>query len=56
MAQLARARRVGRDLGVVDRSDYGHGIRLAPIRGSGGAILREADVVVDDELTRAGRT
>ena len=65
MAQLARARRVGRDLGVVDRSDYGHGIRLARIRGSGGAILREADVVVDDEtdprrpnvtLRRARRT
>ena len=32
-AQLARARRVGRDLGVVNRSDYGHGIRLVPIRG-----------------------
>jgi hypothetical protein len=48
-AQLARARRVGRDLGVVDRSDYGHGIRLAPIHRSGGAILREADVVVDNE-------
>jgi hypothetical protein len=65
VAQLARARRVGRDLGVVDRSDYGHGIRLAPIRGSGGAILREADVVVDNEtdprrpnvtLRRARRT
>jgi hypothetical protein len=39
---------VGRDLGMGDRSDYGHGIRLAPIRGSGGTILREADVVVDD--------
>jgi hypothetical protein len=48
-AQLARARRVGRDLGVVNRSDYGHGIRLVPIVGPGGAILREADVVVDDE-------
>ena len=48
-AQLARARRVGRDLGVVNRSDYGHGIRLVPIRGPGGAILREADVVVGDE-------
>jgi hypothetical protein len=48
-AQLVRARRVGRDLGVVNRSDYGHGIRLAPIRGPGGTILREADVVVGDE-------
>ena len=47
-AQLARARRVGRDLGVVNRSDYGHGIRLVPIRGPGGAILREADVEVVD--------
>jgi hypothetical protein len=47
-AQLARARRIGRDLGVVNRSDYGHGIRLVPIRGPGGVILREADVVVDD--------
>jgi hypothetical protein len=46
--QLARARRVGRDLGVVNRSDYGHGIRLVPIRGPGGAILREADVEVAD--------
>ena len=46
--QLARARRVGRDLGVVNRSDYGHGIRLAPIRGPDRAILREADVVVSD--------
>ena len=47
-AQLARARRVGRDLGVVNRSDYGHGIRLVPIRGPDRAILREADVVVAD--------
>ena len=47
-AQLARARRVGRDLGVVNRSDYGHGIRLVPIRGPDRAILREADVAVAD--------
>ena len=33
-AQLARARRVGRDLGVVNRSDYGPGIRLVPIRAT----------------------
>ena len=46
--QLARARRVGRDLGVVNRSDYGHGIRLVPIRGPHGTILREADVEVVD--------
>ena len=38
-AQLARARRVGRDLGVVNHSDYGHGVRLAPVRGPGGGIL-----------------
>ena len=31
--QLARARRVGRDLGVVNRSDYADGIRLVPIPG-----------------------
>jgi hypothetical protein len=45
-AQLARARRVGRDLGVVNRSDFGPGIRLVPIRGPGGAMVREADVEV----------
>src|SRR5450755_2849149 len=43
-AQFARAGRVGRDLGVVNRSDYGHGIRLKPIRSRNGALLREADV------------
>ena len=48
-AQLARARRVGRDLGVVNRSDYFHGIRLVPIVGRGGKVSRDADVVVDDE-------
>ena len=47
-AQLARARRVGRELSVVNRSDYGPGIRLAPVRGLGGAVLCDADVVVDD--------
>jgi hypothetical protein len=47
-AQLARARRVGRDLGVVNRSDYGHGIRLVPTVGPCGTILREADVEVVD--------
>jgi hypothetical protein len=47
-AQLARARRVGRDLGVVNRSDYGHGIRLGPIRAHNGVLLRDADVVVAD--------
>jgi hypothetical protein len=47
-AQLARARRVGRDLGVVNRNDYGHGIRLKPIRARDGTVLREADVVVAD--------
>ncbi len=46
--QLARARHVGRDLGVVNRSDYGPGIRLVPIRGPGGTIVREADVEVVD--------
>jgi hypothetical protein len=49
MAQLARARRVGRDLGVINRSDYGNGIRLEAIRGRDGAILREPDVLVGDE-------
>ena len=33
---------------MVNRSDYGHGIRLVPIRGPDRAILREADVVVAD--------
>jgi hypothetical protein len=47
-ARLARARHVGRDLGVVNRSDYGHGIRLMPIRGPDRAVLREVDVVVTD--------
>ncbi len=47
-AQLVRARRVGRDLGVVNRSDYGPGIRLVSIRGPGGTIVREADVEVVD--------
>ena len=47
-AQLARARRVGRDLGVVNGSDYGAGIRLKAIRARDGALLREADVTVAD--------
>jgi hypothetical protein len=47
-AQLARARRVGRDLGVVNRSDYGPGIRLEAICARDGALLREADVTVAD--------
>ena len=47
-AQLARARRVGRDLGVVNRSDYGPGIRLEAIRAHDRALLREADVTVAD--------
>jgi hypothetical protein len=47
-AQLARARRVGRDLGVVNRSDYGPGIRLEAIRAHDRAIVREADVEVVD--------
>jgi hypothetical protein len=46
--QLARARRVGRDLGVVNRSDYGPGIRLEAICARDGALLREADVTVAD--------
>ena len=46
--QLARARRVGRDLGVVGRSDYGAGIRLKAIRTHDGTLLREADVTVAD--------
>jgi hypothetical protein len=48
VAQLARARRVGRDLGVVNRSDYGPGIRLEAIRAHDRAVLREADVTVAD--------
>jgi hypothetical protein len=47
-AQLARARRIGRDLGVVNRSDYGPGIRLETIRARDGALLRDADVTVAD--------
>ena len=39
----------GGNLSVVNRSDYGPGIRLAPVRGLGGAVLCDADVVVDDE-------
>ena len=31
-----------------NRSDYGHGIRLVPIRGRDRAILREADVAIAD--------
>ena len=46
--QLARARRVGRDAGLVKYSDYGPGIRLEPVRAHDGAMLREADVVVGD--------
>jgi hypothetical protein len=46
--QFARAVRVGRDLGVVNRNDYGHGIRLKPIRARDGTLLREADVTVED--------
>ena len=46
--QLARARRVGRDLGVVNRSDYGPGIRLEAICAHDRALLREADVTVAD--------
>jgi hypothetical protein len=45
-AQLVRARRVGRDLGVVNRSDYGPGIRLEAISAHDRALLREADVTV----------
>ena len=47
-AQLARARRVGRDRGVVNRSDQGPGIRLVSIRRPGATIVREADVEVFD--------
>ena len=46
--QLARARRVGRHLGVVDHSDHGPGIRLEAIRAHDHALLREADVTVAD--------
>jgi hypothetical protein len=46
--QLARAKRVGRDRGVVNGNDYGAGIRLEAIYGHDGALLREADVTVDD--------
>ena len=48
VTRLGRARRVGRDQGVVDRSDYGHGIRLKSIRTRDGDVLREADVTVED--------
>ena len=46
--QLARARRVGWDAGLVKYSDYGPGIRLGPVRAHDGAMLREADVIVGD--------
>jgi hypothetical protein len=46
--QLARARRVGRDTGLIKCSDYGPGIRLEPIRAHDGALLRDADVTVGD--------
>jgi hypothetical protein len=48
-AQQARAARVGRDLGVVDRCDFGHAVRLNPVRTRDGTVLREADVKVVDE-------
>ena len=46
--QLARARRVGRDRGVVNSNDYGAGIRLEAIFAHDGTLLREADVTVAD--------
>jgi hypothetical protein len=46
--QLARARRVGRDTGLVKSSDYGPGIRLQPARAHDGTMLRDADVTVGD--------
>jgi hypothetical protein len=46
--QLARARCVGRDRGVVSGSDFGPGIRLDAIRSHDGVLLREADVTVGD--------
>jgi hypothetical protein len=46
--QVARARRVVRDTGLVNTSDYGPGIGLRPVRAHDSAMLREADVVVDD--------
>jgi hypothetical protein len=48
VAQRARARRVGRDPGVVNRSDYGPGIRLEAIRAHDRVLLRDADVTVAD--------
>ena len=48
-AQFTRAARVGRDLGVVDRCDFGHSLRLSPVKAGDGTVLREADVVVVDE-------
>jgi hypothetical protein len=48
-AQIARARRVGRDDGLRQGRDYGPGIRLVPIRARGQReALRQADVVVED--------
>jgi hypothetical protein len=43
--QLLRARGVGRDHGVQNQSDFGHGIRLEPIVAHG-VTLRESDVEV----------
>jgi hypothetical protein len=50
--QHARAARVGRDLGVVDRADFGHSLRMVAVRGHDGAVLREPDVEVADEEDR----
>ena len=50
-AQIARARRVGRDLGVVDRSDYGH---LRADRSScipRSIVLRARPVAIDVAVT-----
>ena len=46
--QVARARRVGRDYGIVATCDYGPGLRLEPVHAHDGALLREADVMVAD--------
>jgi hypothetical protein len=46
--QFARAKRVGRDRGVVNGNDYGAGIRLEAVYGHDGTLLREADVTVAD--------
>ncbi len=47
--QAERVARVGRDRGVIDRADCGHGLRMSAVRSADGTLLREADVAVAEE-------